>query len=518
MAGKVRHLVNRSGRYHARLVVPKDLRGIVGKSELRAPLGGEYRQALKLLPSAVAQLQNQIGEAERKSGQISDIPRYPMAADQMAHAHYTRRLAFDDELRNDWRYAMIEIDDLLVHRLREAIAGRAQTEELESLVGREVERFRKAGNFDAPKGSDEWRKIARAICSAEYEALERVYERDEGDFTGTLSNPMLVNAEPPPEPSKRVSIKQLWIDYVTTRKNAGFMKDGGRRQGAAIENLHKFMKHDDAAKIAKKDVLAWRDHLMQTLSAKIVSDVYLSTVRTLFQWAVDNDKLPENPAVSVKQPKPRKIFNRERGYTDAEALKLLKASRVYAAKPDEFGNVRESETMVQTKRWVPLLCAFTGARVSEITQLRKEDLRQVDGGWVARITPDAGTVKSGGYRDVPLHLQIIEEGFVSVPTNAPSGPLFHNSTDPQKFEAAARIVSNRLSVWLRNQKLVPEDVQPSHGWRYRFKTQCREHGIADGTYDAIQGHSGKTASANYGDVPLKTKKAAIDKFPDYDFK
>jgi integrase len=149
----------------------------------------------------------------------------------------------------------------------------------------------------------------------------------------------------------------------------------------------------------------------------------------LFQWAVDNDKLPENPAVSVKQPKPRKIFNRERGYTDAEALKLLKASRVYAAKPDEFGNVRESETMVQTKRWVPLLCAFTGARVSEITQLRKEDLRQVDGGWVARITPDAGTVKSGGYRDVPLHRQIIEEGFVSVLTNAPSGPLFHNSTD-----------------------------------------------------------------------------------------
>jgi integrase len=65
---------------------------------------------------------------------------------------------------------------------------------------------------------------------------------------------------------------------------------------------------------------------------------------------------------------------------------------------------------------------------------------------------------------------------------------------------------------------VPEDVQPSHGWRHRFKTQCREHGIADGTYDAIQGHSGKTASANYGDVPLKTKKAAIDKLPDYDFK
>ncbi len=68
MAGKVRNMVNRSGRYHARLVVPKDLRRIVGKTELRTPLGGDYRQALKLLPGAVAQLQHQIALAEQKAG------------------------------------------------------------------------------------------------------------------------------------------------------------------------------------------------------------------------------------------------------------------------------------------------------------------------------------------------------------------------------------------------------------------------------------------------------------------
>ena len=67
MAGKVRNLVNRSGRYHARLVVPKDLRRFVGKTELRTPLGGDYRQALKLLPGAVAQLQQQIALAEQKA-------------------------------------------------------------------------------------------------------------------------------------------------------------------------------------------------------------------------------------------------------------------------------------------------------------------------------------------------------------------------------------------------------------------------------------------------------------------
>ena len=68
MVGKVRHLVNRSGRYHARLVVPKNLQKLIGMVELRTPLGGDYRVALRHLPGAVAGLQKKIGEAERKSG------------------------------------------------------------------------------------------------------------------------------------------------------------------------------------------------------------------------------------------------------------------------------------------------------------------------------------------------------------------------------------------------------------------------------------------------------------------
>lgn len=40
MVGKVKHLVNRAGRYHARLVAPKEMRDSVSKSELRKPLEG----------------------------------------------------------------------------------------------------------------------------------------------------------------------------------------------------------------------------------------------------------------------------------------------------------------------------------------------------------------------------------------------------------------------------------------------------------------------------------------------
>ncbi len=217
MAGKVRHLVNRSGRYHARLVVPKDLRAAIGKTELRLPLGGDHRQALKLLPGAVAKLQNQIGEAERRQGQGSKPLRYPLATDQLALSLYQQRLEIDEQLRNSPTYASIGIDDLLVQRLRDAIAGRADDQELEDLVGSQLERFRKAGNVDAKTGSEEWRVIARALCAAEYEALERAYERDEGDFTGKPTAPILVNADPPEKPLARVGLTNLWNEYVQSR-------------------------------------------------------------------------------------------------------------------------------------------------------------------------------------------------------------------------------------------------------------------------------------------------------------
>lgn len=518
MAGKIRHLINRSGRYHARLVVPKDLRGIVGKTELRSPLGADYRQALKLLPGAVAQLQHQIALAEREASQGRQKPvqtRYPLAPDQIALSHYNQRLAFDDLLRNDSRYANTGIDDLYVYQLRQAVAGRCSDYELQSVIGDQLERFRAAGNIDAVQGSDEWRVIARALCSAELEALARVAERDEGDYTGTPAAPIIKDAAQAEKAPAPVSLSGLWADYLDSRMQAGFMRDKGQRHRPVIDNLRKFLKHNDAGRVTKKDVLAWRDHLMKSLSPKTVNDIYLSALKSVLAWAVENDRLPENVAATVRQPKPRKVYGRERGYTDDEAKKVLKASRTYQSTPDEFGRVRESIQMANVKRWVPIICAFTGARVSEIIQLRKEDVTKVGEHWVARITPDAGTVKSGGYRDVPLHPQILDQGFLKFVDDAVEGPLFHNATKPERFRKAAVIVSNKLSDWLRKDGLVPDGIQPNHGWRHRFKTQCRELGISDRVADAIQGHAGRTAADHYGDVTIKTKADALRQLPFY---
>ena len=217
MAGATRHLLNRNGRFFARLVVPKGLRRIVGKTELRTALGPDYRTAMTHLPGAVALLQHELAQAEREaaaSGAVKTSPgRYPLAPNQIATSHYAQRLAFDDLLRNDPRYDSILIDDLLVQRLRDGMAGRLNDADLAELVGAKIERFRHSGNLTAQLGTDEWRHIARALCVAEYEALSRAVERDEGDFTGQPQHPMIINAQPPvdtPIPSKyQASLERL---------------------------------------------------------------------------------------------------------------------------------------------------------------------------------------------------------------------------------------------------------------------------------------------------------------------
>lgn len=136
------------------------------------------------------------------------------------------------------------------------------------------------------------------------------------------------------------------------------MKDDGKRMGPVATSLRQFLGHNDAREVTKRNLLDWRDQLLGTLSAKTVSDIYLSAVRSLSQWAHEHERLPENPSAAVKQANPKKQRSREAGYTEAEAVKVLKLSRSYETKADEFGRVRETGESINAKRWVPPLCAF----------------------------------------------------------------------------------------------------------------------------------------------------------------
>jgi len=565
MAGTPRHWKEQNGRFYARIAVPARLRPFLDspRSELVEPLGADRRVALRQHAAAIARLQHQLTLAAQRAHEAGAAPppsepartpittadfgravweRYTgaLALDEASRERYPRKAAIDaaradlmkrfeaGEIQNDPFSAFVESLDYLVMREARALDRSTREIRLAALqreladgethqVEHELDAFLDRHGLSAERGTSEREVLAKQLMRAEIEALRRTLERDEGDFAGQPADP-IVRPAPPLRQVEQVKLSQLWSDYLAARMQAGFIRDGGKRQDPVIRNLRTFLGHDDAQRVTRKDIISWRDHLLGAggLGAKTINDVYLSTIRSLFAWAHENERLPENVAATVRQPKPRKVRARERGYTDAEALAVLWASRSHQPRPNQFGFVRETAHMTAAKRWAPLLCAFSGARISEITQLRKEDIRQEGRHHVMRITPDAGTVKTGAWRDVPLHRQIIAEGFLDFVATAADGPLFHGAAEPANYATAAATVSDELAKWLRRASIAPEGVQPNHAWRHRFKTKGRELGLSDRVIDAIQGHAGRTAGDSYGDVTITAKVKAIDALPDYD--
>lgn len=289
--------------------------------------------------------------------------------------------------------------------------------------------------------------------------------------------------------------------------------DSYRRTFAA---LVAFLRHDDAAKIQRSDVISFKDHRLTSPSPrtgklpspKTVKDSDLSALKAVFEWAVVNGKLPENPAagISIKLGKQPKL--RSKGFTDEEAKAILTAAL-------ERDAGRENPRTAAAKKWVPWLCAFTGARVGEIAQLRREDVTERAGAWVIRITPEAGTVKTNEAREVPLHAQLIDLGFSGFVQAAEDGHLFLKPSEAGDVLGPLQGIKNRLAEFAR--AIVPDrNVAPNHGWRHRFKTIGMEAGIDTRILDAIQGQAARSVADTYGDVTLKTISREIAKLPPVD--
>jgi integrase len=149
--------------------------------------------------------------------------------------------------------------------------------------------------------------------------------------------------------------------------------------------------HTSASALKARDAKLWIDGLItEERKAFTVANVWLANSKTVFRWGVDQELIPANPFVGIKVTKQRKIWERTgKTFTSAEAATILEASQQIIDLKTPLG---------RAKRWVPLLCAYTGARAGEMTQLRSEDVTKVGGVYYAHLTPEAGTIKSGQAR------------------------------------------------------------------------------------------------------------------------
>jgi hypothetical protein len=107
------------------------------------------------------------------------------------------------------------------------------------------------------------------------------------------------------------------------------------------------------------------------------------------------------------------LQEREKGFDADEADIILQAT---LGKPSGHAS---AET-VAARRWIPWICAYTGARVNEITPLTGRDFVSRAGIPMIRIC--AQNSKTRKFREVPIYSHLIEQGLLLYASRGAHGP------------------------------------------------------------------------------------------------
>jgi len=319
-------------------------------------------------------------------------------------------------------------------------------------------------------------------------------------------------ATSPVAPRSGKTAMQLFEGYILA---ASLAAGTVGRWRVVFTTLDAYLAGRDFDAVSDEEAQRWVTALVtKKRSAFTVMNIWVTALKAVGTWAVKQRLIARNPFVDCSVPVPKKTRHRETQAFSTDEIRLILSNA---------SAIKDTTTpAMATRRWVPWVCAYAGARAVEITQLRGEDVTERDGIKALRITPDAGPIKTREARTVPLHEHLIAQGFLDFVKSKGKGPLFYYAdpeastrdvTNPKRSRAVQ--ARNRLGEWVRSIGVADKEASPTHGWRHTFKQIADRHGISDRVSDAITGHAPATEGRAYGAPTLEDMANALRKFPRY---
>lgn len=263
---------------------------------------------------------------------------------------------------------------------------------------------------------------------------------------------------------------------------------------------------------------AWMNGLVnEKRSAATVAAAWRTALKTVFSWGVKERLIDNNPFPEVHVTVPRKNVERENKAFDTPEIKTILLAALLCSDAKSY---RE-----RAFRWVPWICAYSGARAGEITQLRAGDVQQRNGAWFARLTPSAGKMKTRKARTIPLHEHLIAQGFLDFVERANAQPLFYELSrrsrsrgpDSRPRQSQAERMRSQVGMWVRSLGITDPEISPNHAWRHTFKSMAARVGIDERYSDAITGHVPATTGRKYTTPTPEDLAEAMKNFPRYKF-
>jgi len=311
----------------------------------------------------------------------------------------------------------------------------------------------------------------------------------------------------PPKPEKeRVTFDVLLATWELENTNT-------RTRGTKRRYMDRFAEHlghSEATEVKEEHFIAFKEKLLKQANAGEIAhksvENHVAGVKAVFNSGFRAKKITENPTANVSYQAPRSKMAKTLGYSIEQVGLIL----------------REGRNQPPHIRYPTLISAFSGARIGEITDATTHDVYMVGDMYVLDIRTDfreeGQEIKNEpSIRVVPLHPQIIAEGFIDYRDELPPGPLFPTFSlgrNNRRGDAASR----EISEWIRGLGIKDPSpklrYKPNHSFRNYVKTQWRNGKVEEETHDRITGHgNSKDESRNYGEYELKLMLSAIEKLP-----
>jgi integrase len=269
-------------------------------------------------------------------------------------------------------------------------------------------------------------------------------------------------------------------------------------------------KRPDFAGLSVREVLKKAAALNEPKPAAATLNKHHQRLSAFLNWLKTNKVIAENPLLDlVRQDKDEAQEETGRAFTQAELNAIFEPAAYAswaAAAPHRW--------------WVPLLALYSGARVTELSQLYVADIEAAADGvlgfHINRRYPGQKLKNKASRRFVPLAKPVLDAGFMAFVADVKAAG--HERLFPHlpNFDGNGfgRQMSKQFGAYI-NERGVTEAGMGMHAFRHTLATRLARAKISLDTIGKITGHKGTggTLGKFYIDEPtLDERVAALAQF------
>lgn len=252
---------------------------------------------------------------------------------------------------------------------------------------------------------------------------------------------------------------------------------------------------------------SWLQEPERKTSSKTAYDRF-TWVKTLLKYAYrDLEVISRHPWEGIQLLK--ETTNQRRPWSDSELQTLFGQPLFQKYEPPKDWRCGKDAAY-----WIPLLGLYTGARLSELAQLRTVDILQVSEISSIAIT-NLGTGQqlktSASKRIIPIHSELLRLGFLEYTNKIKLGN--HDSLWPELSQRRNK-PGGYFSNWFGEYRasIGISGYPDFHCFRHTVRSRLGEAEIPEHVIDSILGHEikGSTGTKIYTHRTLKTLKNAIE--------